>query len=47
MSPQGALKEARAEPGNWYQVQSEADIFTSHLEEGINGSLIQCTVEVK
>lgn len=37
MSPQGFSGMPGPSPGNWYQVQSEADVSTNDLEEGVNG----------
>lgn len=47
MSPQGALKEARAEPQGTGTRSSQKLISSLVIWKGINGSLIQCTVEVK
>lgn len=47
MSPQGFSGMPGPSPGNWYQVQSEADVSTNDLEEGVNGWLMKFTVAVK
>ena len=47
MSPQGFSGMPGPSPGNWYQVQSEVDISTNDLEEGVIGWLMKFTVAVK
>lgn len=47
MPPMAAVSEASFEPWGVVLGQSESDIFTNDLEEGVNGSFMKSTEEVE